>query len=184
MGHDKGKRFVETLFRYHAQEVKLAFCMFAQPENEWEETRSSNESMFDTFKGERVISYQTMNNENFAEVSAWADVVYVPGGDPAVLQERLMACGDVAKLWDGKVIAGSSAGADFMCEGFIFLQDKTYARGFGWVKATCIPHWRSAEWKGYAPTDWDFIEQKALQEAPDTAVLCLPESELVEYTVR
>jgi len=183
LAKDGGQGFVDTLFRYYPVEVKLAFCIFAQPESDWEETCKWNTRMFDKFKGNRAVSHQTMTEQNFAEVSAWADVVYVPGGDPAVLQKRLGACGDIAKLWDGKVVAGSSAGADFMCEGYIYLQDKTYGHGFGWIKATCIPHWRSDEWKGYAPEDWDFIEQESLKEAPDTPVLCIPESEFVEFTV-
>lgn len=182
-GEDGGKKFTEVLFRYYPNEVKLAFCIFAQPESEWEETCKWNTGMFDKFKGARNIFYQIMTKDNFGDVSDWADVIYVPGGDPSVLQDRLKSCGDVAKLWDGKVIAGSSAGADFMCEGYIYLQDKSYGRGLGWVKATLIPHWRSDDWKGYEPPDWDEIERKSLQESPNTPVLCIPESEFVELTV-
>ncbi len=180
---DKGKRFTETLFRYFPKEAKVAFCIFAQDESEWDETLKWNTDMFNSYKGQRSIFYRTMTFDNFTEVSAWADVIYVPGGDPELLLRRLASCGDVAKLWDGKVITGSSAGADFMCEGFIYLQNKSYGRGLGWVKATCIPHWRSTDWKGYKPEDWDFIEQKSLDEAPNTLVLCIPESEFVELTI-
>jgi peptidase E len=180
---DKGKRFTESLFRYAPKEVKVAFCIFAQPEIDWKETRDWNTSMFDAFKAERTILYQTMTETNFAEVSAWADIIYVPGGDTNLLMDRLATCGDIASLWDGKVVAGSSAGADFMCEGFIYLQEKSYGRGLNWVKATMIPHWRSPDWEGYTSSDWDQMERKSLQEAPGTPVLCVPESEFVEFIV-
>lgn len=179
---DGGKKFVDVLFRYHPKEVKLAFCIFAQPESQWEETRQWNASMFDKFKGSRAITYQTMTSDNFAEVSAWADVIYMPGGDSVALHKRISACGDVAKLWDGKVVAGASAGANFMCEGYMYLDSKEYGRGQGWIRVTSIPHWRS-DYGGYTDNDWDFLERQALQEAPNTPVLCIPESEFVEFTV-
>lgn len=179
---DGGKKFVETLFRYHPRQVKLAFCIFAQPESDWEETRAVNISMFDKFKGDRSIEYQTMTDDNFADVSAWADIIYLPGGVTSVLSDRLASKGDLATVWDGKVIAGASAGANFMCEGYISLNQKTYGRGLGWVKATGIPHWRS-DYDNYTDEDWDLVEQKALTEAPNTPVLCIPESEFVEFTV-
>jgi peptidase E len=181
---DGGKKFVDVLFRYFPKEVKLAFCIFAQPESDWQETTKVNTEMFNKFGGKRTILYQTMTAKNFAEVSAWADIVYLPGGDTYVLKEKIQACGDIATLWDDKVVAGSSAGADLFCEGFAFLQDKTFGRGLGWVKASCIPHWRSKDFAGYTTKDWDWAEQESLRQLPDMPVLCLPESEFVELTVR
>lgn len=183
LADDEGERFASTLFRYFPSEIKLAFCIFAQPESEWEETRAWNVNMFKHFKGDQKIDYQTMTAQNFAEVSAWADIIYVPGGDPFQLLEKLKAAGDVAKLWDGKVIAGSSAGADLFCAGFTYLQNKTFGRGLGWVKASCIPHWRSADFEGYSQTDWDWAEQESLKQLPDLPVLCIPEGDFVEMSV-
>lgn len=183
LGEDGGKNLAGTLFRYFPDEVKLAFCIFAQPESEWEETRGYNKQIFEKFKGSRTLTYETMTADNFEKVSAWADIIYLPGGDPNQLLAQVQACGDVSKLWDGKVIAGSSAGADFFCKAFIYLQDKSFGKGLGWVSATCIPHWRSPEWKEYTPADWDFAEAEALRQHPDLPVLGIPESKFVEFTV-
>lgn len=182
LGEDGGKRFSEVIFRYYPNEVKLAFCIFAQPESDWEETRRWNTGMFDKFKGERKLVYQTMTVDNFGEVSAWADIIYMPGGDSAVLRQNIDACGDIAKIWDGKVIVGSSAGANLLCQGYIKLDGKKFGKGLGWVEASCIPHWRS-DYGGYTDEDWDWAEQEALRNLPDVPLLCLPESEFVEITV-
>lgn len=182
LAEDGGKNFVETLFRYYPEQVKLAFCIFAQPEEQWEETRAWNTRMFDKFKGNRTVSYQTMTKENFAEVSAWADVIYLPGGDSFALPEKLKPF-DVGTLWDGKVIAGSSAGAYFLSKGFIGLRARKFGRGLGWVNSTCIAHWRAKDYEDYTDKDWDWAEQEALRQLPDTPVLCIPESEFVEFTV-
>lgn len=183
LAKDEGEQFVNTLFRHAPQDVKLAFCIFAQPESEWEETRIWNVNLFKRFKGERKVDYQTLTPENFAEASAWADIIYVPGGDPFQLLDTLKACGDIAKLWDGKVIVGSSAGADLFCEGFTFLQNKTFGHGLGWVKASCIPHWQSETFEGYTPKDWDEVEAESLRQQPGLPVLCIPEGDFVECSV-
>lgn len=180
---DKGKHFTEVLFRYFSKEVKLAFCIFAQPETDWDETRKINLDMFEAHKGDRALQHQTMTVENFAEVSAWADIVYLPGGSSSVLTEKIRACGDVAALWDGKLIAGASAGANLFCKGFMSLQERTYGKGLGWVQATCIPHWRS-DFNSYTDADWDWAEQELLRQEPDAPVLCLTEYDFVEMTIK
>lgn len=179
---DGGKRFTDVLFRYYPQEVKLAFCIFAQPEEQWEDTRNWNVGMFDKFKDGRIVSYQTMTLENFTEVSAWADIIYLTGGDPLQLTKSLQPF-DLARLWDGKVLAGSSAGADLFCSGFTFLQNRSFSRGLGWVNASCIPHWRSQDFEGYTQEDWDWAEQESLRQLPDAPVLCIPEGDFVELTI-
>jgi len=178
-----GKDFVDAVLRYLPNEVKLAFCIFAQPKSEWEETRRINMDMFEACKKGHTITYRTLTMENFAEVSAWADIVYLPGGNPFALYTAVTAAGDVAKLWDGKLMAGSSAGADVFCAGFTYLQDKTFGHGLGWVPATCIPHWQS-DFNGYTDADWDWAEQESLRQFPALPVLCLPETKCVELTVK
>lgn len=183
LGSDHGKSFANTLFRYFPEEVKLAFCIFAQPETDWRETKEVNQKMFSKYKGKRKLSYKTMTSKNFDEVSKWADIIYIPGGDPFILKQKIDAIGDVGELWDGKVIAGSSAGADLFCIGFVYLQEKTFGQGLGWVKATCIPHWRG-DFNDYNDKDWDWAEKESLKKFPEFPVLCIPETEFVEYTIK
>jgi len=178
---DKGQMFAKALSRYFPNQVKIAFCIFAQPEADWEDTKERNISMFDQFSTGRQVSYQTMTADNFTEVSAWADIIYLPGGDPFKLLEKLKPF-DLKKLWYGKVIAGSSAGADLFCVGFTYLQDRTIGQGLGWVPATCIPHWRD-KFEDYTDKDWDWAEQECLKQYPKLPVLTIPEGEFVEFSV-
>ncbi len=178
---DKGKLFTDALFRYFPNEVKLAFCMFAQPESEWVSTEKWNTSMFDSFKGSRTIIYKTMTHETFEDISKWADIIYIPGGDPFKLMEEIEKH-DVGKLWDGKIVAGSSAGADLLCKGFPYLQEKRFGDGLGWLNVAMIPHWRD-DFNDYTDSDWDWAEQEALKCYPDLPVLCIPEGQFTEFTV-
>ena len=176
-----GQDFVEALFRYHTESVKLAFCIFAQPEDEWDETIKWNSEMFDKFKGDRTIEYKTMTAENFEDVSAWADIIYVPGGNVFTLLDKLKPY-YLDKLWDDKVVAGSSAGADLLCAHFVSLQHRKLGDGLGWVPVTCVPHWRD-EFEDYTADDWDWAEQEPLRKHPKVPVLGISEGRFVEYTV-
>lgn len=179
---DKGKSFTKVLFRYFPADIKVAFCIFAQPESEWAEAKKWNKNMFDSFRGKRKTEYQTMTDKNFEEISQWADIVYIPGGNPFDLLEKLKPY-KLNELWDNKVIAGSSAGADLFCEAFPFLQERRFGKGLGWVDATCIPHWRD-DFNDYTDKDWDWAEAEAIKRYPELPVLTLPEGEFVEFTVK
>jgi peptidase E len=181
VAQDGGERLARALLRHTGKEVKLAFCIFAQPESEWEQTRQWNIKMFNNFAGDKKLVYQTMTDENCEELSAWADVIYMPGGDTYELMRELKKHPDLASLWDDKIVAGSSAGADALCECFVYLQSKSFGEGLGWVQASCIPHWQ--HYVGYEAKDWDFIEAEALKRRSDLPVLCIPEGQFVEITV-
>lgn len=180
---DGGEEFAEVLMRYFAGEIKLAFCIFAQPESDWGETERANTAMFERFAGKKRLQYQTMTPENFEKVSAWADVIYLPGGNSHHLSAQLAKHPNLAKLWDGKVIAGSSAGAVTLCAAYIYLQERTFGKGLGWVAASCIPHWRD-QFEDYTDADWDFAETELLKRYPKLPLLCIPEGQFVEVTVQ
>ncbi len=179
---DGGRDFVETLFRYYPKAVKVGVCIFAQPQSDWDETFRTNQETFELYKGTRTVECRVMTHEAFAELSAWADVIYVPGGSTKTLLDELKSY-DLAKMWDSKVIAGSSAGANLFCETFLSLQTKEFAAGLGWVPALCIPHWRD-KFEDYTTKDWDWAEQTSLKRYPNMALLCVPEGKFVEYTVQ
>lgn len=182
LGPDKGQAFAQALLDSKNQTVNIAYCIFAQPESDWAETERVNTDMLTEFADGKNLVFQTMTEDNFLDISEWADVVYMPGGDPAQLRQALDAHGEVATLWNGKTIAGSSAGADIMCEQFMYLQDKTIHEGYGWVRAVCIPHWL-ADFKGWKPDDWLRAEQVLQERFPELPILRIPESQFVQLTV-
>jgi len=180
---DMGRGLVESLIQHYPIEARVAFCIFAQPESDWRATEQVNRELIQKFAGNTKISFQTMTEDNFSEVSEWADIINLPGGNPFTLKEKLDLCGDVSSLWDGKVIAGSSAGADVLCEKYMFLQEKRIGEGFGWIKASCLPHWR-ANFDDWNDSDWNRAEAELLHQHSTLPVLCIPEGKFIEIAVR
>lgn len=180
VARDKGQHQTEVIFRHCQQSAKVAFCNFAQDESEWEDTVSVNLKMFKSFYN-GTLEHRVMNQSSVESDSEWSDIIYIPGGDPFVLINELKPF-VLDKLWDGKVIVGASAGADLLCARFPYLQEKRFGDGLGWVKATCIPHWRD-DFNNYTEQDWDWAESESLKRNPDLPVLCIPEGQVAEFSV-
>lgn len=180
LARDGGREFVETLLRDHKPEIKLALCIFAQPESDWSETERINTEMIMRFANDAKVDVRVMTPDNLEQLSHWADVVYLPGGHTETLKKRLHPF-DIARLWNGKTIAGSSAGAHLLCVKSVYLQDRTIVEGMGWVRASVVVHWRANDFAGFTKDDWDWAEQTLID--PTLPMICLPEDKFVEITV-
>jgi peptidase E len=179
---DPGRNALALAIRSHSKsELNVAFCNFARNHNNPEELDEALRGMFSQFSGRRRLKFQTMTSRDFRASSKWADVIYMPGGDPILLLSEFEKHPDISELWDGKIIAGASAGADVLCARYCYLQDKSFGTGLGWLNVTCVPHWR--RYDGYSSEDWDDLRLNAVKHFPDLPVLCIPESEFIEFTV-
>ncbi len=182
LARDKGRGLVETLLRDTAPTVRIGMCIFAQPQSDWEETRKINAAMIAQFAGNTNVDIKVMTPQGFVETSAWANVIYMPGGDTRVLKKALGNY-DIAKLWDGKTIAGASAGAHVLCKRGVYLQDRQIVNGFGWVNASVVVHWRSPDFAGFTADDWDWAEKTLAEPAGGMPLICIAEDKFVEVSM-
>jgi len=177
--------WVRALLSHADGEARIALCTFAGEDEAMQ--RAMADGITEVIRqaaGEVQTSFQTLTADNFAEVSAWANVVVLSGGSAAKLKRELEPHGDLMQLWDGKTISGSSAGADIMCRRYVYLQDKTFADGFGWVSANIIPHWQAQNWKGWNPEDWEWAAGELAGESGGVPLLTVREGEFVEIAVQ
>jgi hypothetical protein len=179
-----GKRWVDALLAYSGKTVHIAYCLFAQDPADWPETLRTNQDLVRQFAGSREVSFKTLEHDSFFDVSAWADVIVIVGGDPAMLRDVLEQYGDLMQLWDGKTISGSSAGADIMVRRYMYLQDKVIQEGFGWVPVHFIPHWQANGWKGWEPKDWAWAANELAGQPGQEPLLCVREGDFVEIAVQ
>jgi peptidase E len=177
-----GRAWVEALLQDCKSSAKVAFCLFAREESDWDQVVSGHIDLITRYTDKRV-NFKVFEAINFAEVSAWANVVVIVGGDPWRLKNTLEQYGNLMELWDGKTISGSSAGADIMVRRYMYLQDKVVQAGFGWVPVNVIPHWRAEGWKGWKPADWQWAARELAAGPGETPLLCIREGDFVEIEV-
>ncbi len=182
---DGGEHWVRTMLQRADGHARIAFCLFARDEHEWIRVLQEQQDAIKRYAGSTKVEFQTMTPDSLAEVSDWANVIYITGGGlPARLKTMLAKHGDILKLWNGKTICGSSAGADVLCQRYMHLQSKTVEQGLGWVNANLIPHWRAPDWPDWTEKDWDAAVQKMAEVPGRTPLLCMREGSFIELELK
>lgn len=123
--------------------------------------------------------------DNFYELAEKADVIYLHGGHTRILLENLPDFQRSAEAFRGKIVIGSSAGANYlsthcmsMSEGFKVIE------GSGIVGQPTLVHYRTDNFYGtrYTRDDWDAAEQKLNKVDGGKNILCMPEGSFIVVT--
>lgn len=95
------------------------------------------------YTGSKNIHIELATKENFAEQVQKADVVYIRGGDTQKLHQTLLQYPDLQKMFAGKTISASSAGA-YVVSRFYFSNSRNDVfEGLGFVPARFVGHFES-----------------------------------------
>lgn len=180
----ESKRWVDALLCQANGEARIGLCLFAGEDSKIQTAMEHGVTeVIKHWAGNTKVECQTLTPDNFVKVSNWANIIVIPGGDSQKLYNELTPQGDLMQLWDGKTISGSSAGADIMCRRYVYLQDKTFHQGFGWVQANFIPHWL-ADWEGWDYKTWQWAVNELATQPGQVPLLLVREGEFVEIAVQ
>ena len=178
---DKGRAFCEELIKgINNKPVKILDCMFARPRESWEEKIKEDNNLFSKFI--KDFELELALPEKFTEQIKKSDVIFLRGGYTQQLFDLL----DKDKRWikelDGKVLAGTSAGAEVIAKYYYVLSSKRTGDGFDLLPIKVVPHWHSDS-DEYLNLDFN----KALQELKDykeeLPIYTLTEGEFTVFTV-
>ncbi len=148
----EGKSFVEEVVEGFDQPVRILVCLFARPEDSWQAVFEQDKFFFASKLSQKVL-LTLADPAHFTEQLSKTDVVYFRGGRTRKLIETLAACDGWDKELDGKTVAGSSAGVNFLAEQYYSLDDVECCDGLGILPIKALVHYRSDY---NAPNiDWD-----------------------------
>lgn len=174
---DKGEAFCHELVKdVNKESIKILDCMFARPKKDWQETIKKDTDFFSRYlaKFELVIA----DPDNFPEQVKEADIIFLRGGFTLPLMEALSKDISWAKELGGKVVAGTSAGAEVLAKYYHVLKTNRTGDGFGLIPIKFVPHWKSVFFDGETQNlDWDKILQELKEYKEDLPVLTLAEGE-------
>lgn len=168
--HELAEKFFAEVVKDLGDTPRILICLFAQPREDWEQKFSQvTESNFFP-KGVRPI-FELAFPEKFEEQVRDADVVHISGGDDYLLQYWLRKY-DLPALWEGKVVASSSAGSDALSASFWTCDWRVCMEGLGILPVKFLPHYESAYGNKdpRGPIDWS----KALEELEKYGDTSLP----------
>lgn len=183
--HPKLKRqFHQELVKGLGSNPKFLLCNFAQGREYWEGKFQGYSNTIAEDMPEGVeSSFELAMPADFAGQCKRADIIYIHGGDDALLQHWIKQF-DYKNLFEGKVIAGNSAGSDMLATHHWTCDWRACADGLGILPIKFIPHYLSdfGDNDPRGPIDW----RKAYDELAaygDTAlpIHALKEGEFVVF---
>lgn len=154
-------------------EVKILYCFFAQARGDWEEKYKKYKERFLQLVGSRFkLTFELAFPEKFEEQIKSSNVILIQGGDNYLLQSWLKQF-DLPKIWDGKIVATSSAGSDALVNSFWTCDWRKNMDGLNILPIKFISHYKSETYgldDPRGPIDW----RKAYQEISEYGDKKLP----------
>lgn len=154
---DKQKKFFAEFVKGLGSKPKILIVLFSRPREIWEETYQGYETTMNDSAPDGVkAEFEMAVPDKFKQQVKTCDVVYILGGDDVLLRSWLEKY-DLPKLWEGKVIATSSAGSDILVKHFWTCDWRKNMDGLGIIPIKFIPHYNSdygsdVPYRG--PIDW------------------------------
>ncbi len=139
----------------------MLITLFAQPREDWEANFEKYEKMLTRAPGGVKLSFEMAFPATFEQQIARSDIVYIHGGDDHLLQ-YWFAKFDVPKIWEGKVVAASSAGSNLLVKHYWTCDWRLCGDGLGILPVKFLPHFKSdfGADDPRGPIDWDNAYQE------------------------
>lgn len=178
---DEGKAFCEELIKgINKKPVKILDCMFARKKEDWQESIDRDNIFFSKFI--KDFELELADPDKFIQQVKNSDVIYLRGGYTSPLMESLSKDMNWIKELDGKVLAGTSAGADVIAKYYTVLKTHRVGDGLGLLPVKFIPHWKS-DYSDDEVRDinWDEELEKLKSYKEDLPMYTLTEGEFVVF---
>lgn len=168
---DKADKFNKEIVKDLGPSPRILFCLFATPRELWEEKFTQYSQRFLKSMDDGVApKFELAFPDKFVEQVKNSDAIIIHGGDDNLLLQYLKKH-DLPAIWHGKVVAGSSAGADALVEHFWASDWRCTMDGLGILPIKFIPHYLSDFGKddSRGPIDWNKA-YKELEEYGDKSL--------------
>jgi hypothetical protein len=128
---------------------QFLLCMFAQPREDWNiKFGGYSDSILEDMPEGVTPTFDLAMPATFLEQCKKADIIYFFGGDSHLLH-YWMEQYDVPAIFEGKVVATSSAGSQMLAQSFWTCDWRECGDGLGILPIKFIPHYQS----NFSPDD-------------------------------
>lgn len=127
-------------------------------------------------------NFQWANQDDFIEQVQWADVIFFGGGTSYKLIEIIKNMNiDFVRLFEGKTVSGSSAGANMVSEWFYGHGAKEVGQGLGVLPITVYAHYKAPYGAKFWLSDEKTIEieKELVERSGNSEIIYLPEQEFI-----
>ncbi|HEY4514705.1 MAG TPA: Type 1 glutamine amidotransferase-like domain-containing protein [Candidatus Paceibacterota bacterium] len=142
-GYEGLRPFYEEILKDTTDKVRVLLVLFASDDNRIDDEFVRTKNLFEMCKGDKELEYVVADKETFREQVKSSDIVYLSGGKTLRLMEALGEYSDYPAMFDGKTVAGESAGANVLGGYYYSTKTSVVGQGLGLVPYKIIPHYVS-----------------------------------------
>lgn len=179
---DRAKKFFAEIVNGLNNKPKILICCFAQPREDWERKFIEDKStLFNLFPSGVYPTLEITLPETFEQQVKNSDAIYIHGGDDHLIQLWLQKF-KIPKIWDGKVVATSSASSNALAKHFWTCDWRQTMDGLGILPIKFLAHYESTYGQDdpRGPVDWHAGYEKLKNYADRTIPLhALREGEFI-----
>lgn len=168
------QKYFKEMVKDLAAPIKILLVYFAREKKKWQDFMSYDVVKFEkAAEGKKIeCSLASGDTEKLIEQIGEAKVIYIIGGSDRPLQKVFSQLSDLPALFSGKVVAGSSAGANMLAKYYYAVDREKVEKGLGVLPIKVLSHF---EGDNYAGNDKDRVE--ALKNyGDDLKIYTLPET--------
>ena len=168
------------MLNINKKEINLLIVSFARSEDQWELSLEEREKII-RLNYDKEIKFNLATEAKFVSQLKKADSVYLRGGNCYLITNILKKYSDLKDLFDGKIIAGSSAGVDVLAKYYYDNDYDAIEKGLGVLPIKAICHYGKGNTYGK-----DFYPklQKLKNYNEDLETVALKETEFIIREVR
>ena len=122
-------------------EVQVLLNYFSRKEDEVQEKFEQDKRSFFTNSKNKDLNFEIAEEKQLADQLKRADVMYMRGGNTSRLVEKMKYTKNHKKLFEGKVIAGSSAGAYALSKYYWGNDTRKIGKGLGILNIKTYCHY-------------------------------------------
>jgi peptidase E len=137
------KKFFSEMIKDLPSQANILCVYFAREKFMWDENFEEDKIKFLSVSRQKNFNFEmAVDKVNvFLEQIKTSDLIYIRGGDTHILQKFLEKIDHLEVFWQGKTVAGSSAGALVLSKYYYENDDDTFNKGLGILPIKVFCHY-------------------------------------------
>lgn len=137
------KKFFFELANGLSGKINILSVLFARDKAIWDEKFEEDKINFSSASPEKDFSFVLASDQTdtFIQQLKQANIIFIKGGDTHILQKYLVKIPDLKNLFDGKIVAGISAGALVLSKYYATDEGTKFYEGLGILAIKTFTHY-------------------------------------------
>lgn len=134
-------KFTKEILKDTPKETTILLVYFAKELDGIPKNKEEDINQFNKNKGDKELLFIIANEESFEDQIKESDIIYLHGGRSLKILGIIKKYTNLSELFEGKIVAGDSAGANVLAKAFYSLTSDTISEGIGLLSIKLIPHY-------------------------------------------